>query len=439
MEWWLALLFIFGGLLVLMATKMPIVFCFMTINVIGMYIFLGGQAGLEQLTLSMFDSVTTFLLLPLPLFILMGEVMYYSGVAPLMIDAIDKWLGRLPGRLSLLGVAAGTVFATLTGAEMASAAMLGTMLIPEMEKRGYKKPMTVGPIMASGGLAIMIPPSGLAVLLGAIGEISIGKILIAIIVPGFIMAALYSTYIIGRSWLQPQLAPAYEIRSIPIQEKMFAAARYILPIGLVIFLVLGVILLGIATPTEAAATGAIGAFILAAAYRKLNWQMSKSAMFSALQVAAMILMILTGARAYGQVLAASGASRAILEFLIHLDVSAIFVLILMQAVVLVMGMFMDPVAIMMIALPIFMPVVEALGFDPVWFAVTVLLAIEIGTRSPPFGTILFVMKGVVPPNYNTKDIYLATTPFILLDLLVMALLIAIPQIALWLPGLMVTK
>ena len=202
------------------------------------------SAGPKQLILSMFQSLTTFTLLPLPLFILMGDVMFHSGLAPFMIDAVDKWLGRLPGRLSLLAVGAGVLFATLTGASMASATMLGSTLLPEMEKRGYKKTMALGPILGSGGLAVMIPPSGLAVLMCALGGFSIGKTLIAIIIPGVMMAALYALYIIIRCARDPSLAPAYEVQAIPLSEKIISSAKYILPMGFVIFMVIGVMLLG---------------------------------------------------------------------------------------------------------------------------------------------------------------------------------------------------
>ena len=212
MEWPLVLLLIFGGLIVLMITGMPIAFCFMLINIIGMYAFFGGMLGLEQLVTTIYSSLTTFILLPIPLFILMGEVMFHSGIAPKLIETLDKWMGRIPGRLSLLAVAVGTVLSTLTGTSLASVAMLGSVLVPEMEKHGYRKSMSLGPILGSGGLAMMIPPSALAVLCGAIAELSIGKLLIAIICPGLLIAFIYALYIIIRCVLQPSIAPSYEVK-----------------------------------------------------------------------------------------------------------------------------------------------------------------------------------------------------------------------------------
>ncbi|MFC1938132.1 TRAP transporter large permease subunit [Chloroflexota bacterium] len=436
MEWPLVLLLILGSFVVLMASGLPVAFCFMLVNLVGVFVLMGGGAGLRQLTLSIYDSVTIFTLLPLPLFILMGEVMFHSGIAPLMMDALDKWLGRLPGRLGLLAVGGGTLMATLSGVSMASIAVLGSTLVPEMEKRGYKKPMSLGPILGSGGLALMIPPSGLAVLLGAIGEISVGKILIAIIIPGLLMAVFYATYVIVRCWLQPSIAPAYEVSHASLLEKLVTTVRYILPLGFIIFLVVGVIFVGVATPTEAAATGALGTFILAFFYRRLNWEVVKKSMLGTLHVTGMTFLIITGAQAFSQVLAFSGATRGLVEFAVNLAIVPIVTIIAMQVIVVLLGMFMNAIAIMLITLPIFVPIVVALGFNPVWFAVLILLNIEVGTTSPPFGLNLFVMKGVAPPDTTMGDIYLAALPFIYCDLIVMALIMAFPIIVLWLPALM---
>jgi len=207
MEWWLIYTLIFGTLIVIMFSGLPVAFAFVLTNLIWGLI-LWGPAGLQQIILSMFESITIFTLLPVPLFVLMGEVMFHSGLATNLLDTMDKWMGRLPGRLGLVSVASGTILAALTGASMGSIAMLGSTLVPEMERRGYKKIMSLGPIMGSGGLAVMIPPSSLAVLLGALGEISISRLLIAIIPGGLIMAALYAIYIIGRCCCVPTLRQA---------------------------------------------------------------------------------------------------------------------------------------------------------------------------------------------------------------------------------------
>ena len=418
-----------------MLTGMPVALCFMLINIAGMYVFFGGTLGLEQLITSIYSSLNTFILLPVPLFVLMGEVMFHSGIAPVLIETLDKWIGRIPGRLSLLAVAVGTLFSTLTGTSLASVAMLGSSMVPEMEKHGYKKPMSLGPILGSGGLAMMIPPSALAVLCGAIAEISIGKILIAIIVPGLLMAAVYALYIIVRCMHSPDLAPAYDVDPAPIREKVISTMKYVLPQGLVVFLVVGVIFLGIATPSEAAATGAFGTFLMALIYKRLTWEVLIKAVKGTLSVTGMMFLIIAGAMAFSQILGFSGASAGLSELASGLDLPPIVIVMTMQVIILFLGGFMDVVSIMMIVLPIFVPLVRAFGFNPVWFAVLFLLNIEMAGTSPPFGMSLFVMKGVAPKDTKISDIYLAALPFLGCDLIVMILLFIFPSLALWLPSL----
>ncbi|MEW6667106.1 MAG: TRAP transporter large permease subunit [Thermodesulfobacteriota bacterium] len=435
MDWPLWLVVIFGILLILMLTGMPIALCFFTINVIGMYALFGGVMGLQNLINSLYSSLNSFILLPIPLFILMGEVMFQSEIAPTLIHVIGKWMGRLPGRLALLGVASGTLFSTLTGTSIASVAMLGSTLVPEMEAQGYKKPMSLGPIMGSGGLAMLIPPSALAVLCGAIGEISISRILIGIIVPGLLVAAIMATYIVVRCMAQPELAPAYDVAKVPLSEKIAETVKYVLPQGFVIFAVIGLMFLGVASPSEAAACGAIGTCILAACYKRLNWKVIKKTTLSSLNVTGMILMIIGGAQAFSQILAFTGASAGMAEFASNLPVRPIIIIMAMQVIILFLGCLMDVVSIMMITLPIFIPVVRQLGFSDVWFAVTYLINIEIAGISPPFGLSLFVMKAVSPRGTTMADVYRAAFPFIGCSLLAMTLIMVFPSLALWLPGM----
>ncbi|MFH1113304.1 MAG: TRAP transporter large permease subunit [Pseudomonadota bacterium] len=433
MEWQFWLLIIFGILLLLMLTGMPIALCFFVINIFGMYLFFGGLMGLENLVESVYTSLNSFVLLPIPLFVLMGDIMFQSGIAPTLIKVIGKWMGRLPGRLALLAVAAGTLLSTLTGTSIASVAMLGSTLVPEMEAHGYKKSMSLGPILGSGGLAMLIPPSALAVLCGAIGEISISGILLGIIGPGLLVAVLMASYIITRCTLQPELAPMYDVEKAPLSEKLLETAKYVLPQGFIIFAVIGLMFLGIAGPSEAAACGAVGTCILAACYGRLNWPTMRRATLSSLNVTGMILLIIGGAQAFSQVLAFTGASAGMAEFATKLPVHPIVILIGMQVIILFLGCLMDVVSIMMITLPIFVPVVRELGYSDVWFAVIYLMNIEIAGISPPFGLSLFVMKSVASPDTTMADVYKAAIPFILCSLTAMILIGAFPQIALWLP------
>jgi tripartite ATP-independent transporter DctM subunit len=435
LEWQYVLLLTVGILVILMASGLPIAFCFITVNTLGVYVFWGGQAGIEQLAISIHASLATFVLLPIPLFILMGELIAESGFAADLLNAVDQWLGRLPGRLSFVSVAGGVLIATLTGTNIASVSLLGDVLLPEMRKRGYKNPMSLGPILGSSCLAMIIPPSAPAVFLGAIAEISVGKILIAIIIPGLLMAAIYTVYILTRCTLQPYLAPAYDAPQVPLKHKLLSSARNILPVGVIIFLVIGVMFLGIAGPSQAAATGAFGALVICLARRTLNWQKIVKVVRSTLQITVMMFMIMAGSKAFSQILAYTGASVGLIDFLTSFNISPIITLITMQLVLLILGCLMDGVSIMMITLPIFMPIVRELGLDPVWFAVIFLINLDVGGLTPPFGLSLFTMKGVSPDS-SMQDIIKASVPFLFLDLLAMALIMLFPAIALWLPGVM---
>lgn len=436
MEWWTILLLIFGALIFLMAVGLPVAFCFFLVCIVGAYVLWNGPSGLEQLILSLDDSVSTWAMLPLPLFILMGDVMFHSNVAPLMIDALDKWIGKIPGRLSLLSIGTGALLSCLTGASMASVAMLGSALAPEMEKRRYHKTMNLGPIMGSGGLAIMIPPSGLAVLVATLAKFSVGKFLIAIIVPGALMAVLFAAYIVARCLMQPSLAPAYAVEKFSLAEKLNGTIRYILPIGIVVFLVVGVILLGIATPTEAAATGTVGCVILAAIYRRLRLKVLKKSVLSSLETTGMMFLIIAGSAAFSQILSFSGAIGGLIDFATNLQWSPILLVIATQAIIFILGMFLGPIPIILITVPIFFPMIVALGFDPLWYGVLFLINIEISPISPPFGLSLFVMQGVAPAGTRMTDIWKATMPFIILDIVALALVMAFPDLALWLPKMM---
>lgn len=436
MEWWLVLILIFGGVIALMGTSLPIAFCFLLVDLVGGFVLWRGSPGLVQVIYSLHSTISNFTLVPLPMFILMGEIMFRSAIVPQMIDAIDKWIGKIPGRLSLLTVASGTVFATLTGMSMSSVVMLGSVLVPEMKKRGYKKPMSIGPLLGAGPLAIMIPPSTMAILLGVIAKVSIGKILIAIIVPGLVLASFYTVYILARCRIQPDLAPPYDVPFCTLSEKVILTAKYVFPIAFIVFLVIGLILLGIATPTESAAMGAIGCIVLAAAYRKLTWKVLKTSIVESVYITVIMFMIIAGATAFSQILSFTGASSGMSQFAGGLPVAPVFKIVAMQIVIMVLGCFMDPVAIMMITLPVFMPIVNSLSFDPVWFAVLIMINLETAAITPPFGMALFAMKAVASEDTTMGDIYKASIPFVACDILVMALLIIFPAIGLWLPGLM---
>jgi tripartite ATP-independent transporter DctM subunit len=434
MEWQIAVLIVFGSLVLLMMTGMPIAICFILIDIVGALLVLGYPAGLDYMVQSMWSSLATFTIAPIPLFVLMGELMFHSRLGGDVVKIVDQWLGRLPGRGSLIAIASGVLLAALTGVSIASVSILGSVLLPEMEKRGYHKSMITGPILAAGGLAVMIPPSGLAVLLAAIGEISVGRILLAIIGPGLLLAVLYGAYIILRCAIRPSLAPRYEAPRVSMKEKLVNVATNILPVALIIFSVIGLMVLGVATPEEAAASGAIATLIVAAAQRRLSWLVIKKTLLGSLRVTGMIFFIIAGARGFSQVLAYVGATQAMAQFVLGLPVHPLVVMAIMQVVILVLGCFMDSAAIILLTMPIFVPAIISLGFDPAWFGAVALLNIELGLITPPLGVSLYTMKAVAPDHYSMTDIMASVFPFIILQLVAMTLIIVFPSIALWLPG-----
>ena len=436
MEWWLVLLIVFGSLLILMLTGLPVAFSFMTINLVGVFALWGGISGLHQLILSIFESVTFFALLPVPLFILMGEVLFQSGMGTRMLDALDALLGRLPGRLGLIAVAGGVLIAVLCGNTWASTAMLGAMLVPDMEKRGYKKPMALGPIMGGGALAIIIPPSGMAVVLATLAGISVGGLLIAGLLPGLVMAAFFAIYIVGRCKLQPEMAPSYTVRRLSFSERLVPIVKHVLPLGVIVFSVIGLMLLGFATPSESAAFGALATIALAAFYKSLGWQVIRTAFTSTMRTTSMIFLIFCGSTAFSQILAYSGATRGMVNVAVGLPIPPTALLLCMMLVVVFLGMFMDQLSILMITLPIYMPITEALGWDPLWFGLMMLVNMSIANLSPPFGVELFVMKGVAPPDTTMGDVYQASIPFIIMEFMVILVVMLCPPIATWLPSIM---
>ncbi len=431
-EWWIPLLIIFGGVMVLLAAGIPVAFAFIIVNMAGVQILQGGGSAFNTFTASMYASVTSFTLLPITLFILMGEILWHSNVAFRAIDVLDKLLGRLPGRLSILTVVSGTVFSSLSGSTMANTALLGTMLLPDMERRGYKTPMSIGPIIASGGLAMIVPPSSLAVILAAIGKLSIGRLLVAALIPGMIMAVLYIAYIVIRCRLQPELTPAYEVERVPLGERLKGVVLYLLPLGVIVFLVTGVIVIGVATPTEAAAMGCMGSFVVAAAYGGLSREVVIRAVTGTVRISVMMFAILIGAIGFSQIMAFSGATRGLLQAVGELDVHPLLLILLMQLVVLALGTFMEQVSIMLITLPLYIPIVKLLGYDPIWFGVLMLINLEMALTTPPFGMLLFVMKGVAPVGTKIKAIYLAGLPFLICDLIALVIVLLVPETTSWL-------
>ncbi|PIC64930.1 C4-dicarboxylate ABC transporter permease [Sporosarcina sp. P13] len=435
MEWWGVLALVFGSMFILFMIGLPIAFSFLTINIVGVIILWNGEAGLNQLILNIFSSVSKFSLLPIPMFILMGEIMFRTGLGFKVFDAVGKWFGNLPGRLSIVAVGSGTLFSVLSGSSVASTALLGSLLVPDMQKKGYSPAMTVGPILGSAGLATMIPPTALGILLASLASIPVGHFLFAIVVPGLLLAAIFVLYIIIRCYLQPGLAPAYDVEKVPLSEKLIGTIKYILPLGLIVFLLLGVIIIGIATPTQSAVLGALGTIVLSYFYGGLNWMKFWESLTGTLRSSVMIFMIIIGSTTFGQILSYTGVTQGLVQLVGSLEFQPIIILIIIQIVLLILGCFMEPLSIMMMTLPVLMPIASAMGFDPLWFGAIMLLNMQVATITPPFGMDLFAMKAVIPKDsISMKEIYRAVIPFILLNLAIMALMIIFPSLTLWLPS-----
>ncbi len=439
MEWYTIILLLFGGMVLLLLTGLPIAFAFLVVNMVGAYFFLGGMPGLIGVATGTFTSITTFTLLPVPFFILMGELIFHSGLGLNAVNVLDKWLGKVRGRLSILAIFMGVIIGALSGSTIATCALLGTILLPDMLKRGYSKNMSLGPLMGVGTVDALIPPNALTVVLASLAGIDVGQLLIAGILPGIIMSGLYLVYVLTRCRLKPEEAPLYDVPPVPLREKVQDTIQYLLPLSLIIFMVIGFIFLGIATPTEAAASGTLGSFILAVAYRRLTWELFKKSVYGTVKVTVMIFMIIIVSSTYGEILAFTGAASGMTEFLTHLTIPPLMIVMGMLVLVLLLGCFMETVAIMMITIPIFMPVVNAFGYNPIWFGVLLLIALETGLITPPFGVTLFVMKGVAPPEVTMADIWKAVTPYVLIDILCIALILALPSLATLVPGLMGMK
>ncbi len=435
MEWFEALGLLVGSIMLLMAIGMPVALAFLAANIIGAWVFMGGDRGVVALLNNGWGALTIFALVPIPLFLLMGEVFFQTGLGSRMFSAIDKLLGRLPGRLSYVTVLGGTGFSTLSGSSMGSTALLGSLMVPEMNRRGYKSHMSIGPILGTGGLAIIIPPSALAVLLATLAKIDVGALLIAGVIPGLILASFYVATIYLQTKLDPTAAPAYDVEQMTAAEKLGILMRDVVPmIGLMVVIVI-MMINGIVTPSEAAAFGALGVLVLAAFYRCLTWDAVKKSVRGALRVTLMAYLIVFGSATFSQLLAFSGASKGLINWATGFDLDPTLMLLVMFGVLLLLGMFMEQISIMLLTVPIFFPLAQTLEFDPIWFGLIMLLSLEISFTTPPFGLLLFVMKGVAPPNTTMREIYRAAIPFILCSLLVVALLILFPSLATWLPGL----
>jgi tripartite ATP-independent transporter DctM subunit len=318
---------------------------------------------MQQIADNSTNLITSFTLAPIPMFILMGALFFHTGIAIKVFDALDTLLGKIPGRLCFLTVIGGSLFSTLTGSTMANTAMLGSLLVPEMTRRGYNKKMSMGPILGTGGLAMIIPPSSLAVLLASIAQVDVGRLLIAGLLPGFLLAGLYAGLIALQLWIDPEGAPTYEVEPTSWREKVYQICVNILPMGFVVFMVIGFIVFGWATPSESASFGVVGVIVLAAVRRVFTWRAFSTSLIATIRVAGMVFFILMNSTVFSQLLSLSGASRGLVGWATGFDVPPLVILGAMFAVLILLGMFMDQVSMMLITVPIFYPLAGQLGYD----------------------------------------------------------------------------
>lgn len=436
MDWALALAVMVGLILTLMGVGVPVAFAFFATNIVCLYLFMGGSVGVVQMVTNFGDAVALHALTPMPLFLIMGSLFFRSGLGDGVFKAIDLCIGNLRARLSYLVVLAGAVFASLSGSSLANTGMMGSSMVPEMLRRGYKPHMVYGPVLGAGGLAVIIPPSSLAVLLGSLAQIDVGALLIAGFLPGLLLTLLYITLIAVQAAVDIDAAPQYDAPRATMREKLAAILVNVVPMGVIVFLVVGTIILGVASPTESAALGCLGVMALLPVYRRFSWSVVWKSLDDAMKVTGMTFLIIAASTTFAQILAFSGASGGMIDWFVSFHWSPYAMLAVMLVVILLLGMFMDQLSMMLITLPIFFPIAHSLGFDPVWFGLILLLSYEVGFTTPPFGLLLFVMLGVAPPGTKLGTVARAALPYILCTILLIVLIVAFPWLALWLPRLM---
>jgi tripartite ATP-independent transporter DctM subunit len=432
--WWIALSSGIGLLLALLLLGIPVFVAFLILNVTGILVLMG-PPGFGLFANSIFTTATTTALATVPLFIVMGEILFRSGAMEAVFDSLDRLIGRIRGRQYVLCILLSAVLGALSGAAMAVAGLLGRSLLPEMLKRGYNTRLSAGTILAGACLDPIIPPSVLAILIATLAEISTASLLIAGIIPGLLLMCLFLVYVMYRLWRDPSLAPdvTLDAETKSGTGAMLAILR-ILPCAFVFFMVMGLIMFGVATPTEAAATGVFGALVVAVIYGKISTRMIADAFTTAATVSALLLVIMCCAVMFSQLLTFTGATRAVAELVAHLDLPAAVMLLVMTALPFVLFMFLDQLALMLVLIPIYQPLLKLYAFDPIWFWTLFLIVATVGGLTPPFGYVLFALKSAAP-HLPTTEIFRASWPFVWLIVLGMMILAIFPDLVTVLPNL----
>ncbi|MCC7547819.1 MAG: TRAP transporter large permease subunit [Burkholderiales bacterium] len=425
----------FGSMLLLLALGLPLAF---VTGLIGVTFCLGlyGPMGLTLVASRIYSFMNEYALVSVPMFIMMASLMEKSGVAKDLFDAMRAWAGKLPGGLAIQTMVAATIMGAMTGIIGGEIVLLGMIALPQMLRLGYDRKLAIGTICAGGSLGTMIPPSIVLIIYGLTVNVPIGELFTANIIPGLLLAGVYMVYIFIRCAINPKLGPpAPEVeRAIPLRRELGQLRGLVLPM-LVIMAVLGTIYLGIASVTEAAAMGVVGTLAASAVRGELKWVHVRESSVQTMHTCGMLLWLSFGATAMIGVYNLAGGPAFVKEMMTGLDVPPVVIILIMMGVLLLLGTMMDWVGICLLTMPIFVPIVRELGYSPVWFGVLFCLNMQVSYLSPPFGPAAFYLKGVAPKDISLNEIFSALWPFILLQLVVLALVLFNPQIALWLPGL----
>lgn len=431
----LILLLMFGSLTLFMLTGLPIAFVLGGLSLL-FTVTLWEPGAVIVLVLQIFDTMKSEALLAIPLFILMACILQRSGVIEDLYTAMEMWFGRVRGGLAIGTVIICVVMAAMTGVVGAAVTAMGILALPEMLRRGYRPQLALGTICASGTLGILIPPSVLTIVYAVTAQVSIGKMLIAGLVPGLLLASLYIAYIVLVGWLRPQWVPLDAgVSHTPLKARLLALKALAFP-ALLIVLILGSIFFGVATPTESAAVGVAGAMLPALLKRKLNLGMLRQSGVHTLKATSMILWITLGAKAYVAIFTGLGGADTLLAIIKGLDVDRWVVLAAMMLLLVFLGTVLDEIGIILLTVPVFLPIVRLLGFDEIWFGVLYAITIQMGYISPPFGYTLFYIKGTLPPHIGMGAVYQGILPFLLLQFIGLLICAAFPGVVTFLPELM---
>ncbi|WP_292898682.1 TRAP transporter large permease [Nitratireductor sp.] len=432
----LVLVIMFASLVGLLLTGLPLAFTLGALALV-FTITLWGPAALSVTVLNLFDTMQSESLLAIPLYVMMASVLQRSGVIESLYKAMELWSRRLPGGLAVGTIAICTIIAAMTGIVGAAVAAMGMLALPSMLKRNYQPELAIGTICAGGTLGILIPPSVITIVYAVTAQASIGQMFIAGVVPGLLLASLYIGYIVLRAALNPTIAPRpEENEDITWAMRIAALKSLILPM-LIIVGVLGTIYMGIATPTEAAAVGVALAFVSALIERRFGWELLRGVGMDVVKVTTMILWITIGARAFVAIFTGTGGADFLLGFIQDMEANRWIVLAVMLAILFFLGMFLDEIGIILLCVPVFLPVIDFLDFDRLWFGILFLVSAQMAYISPPFGYTLFYMKGVLPAGIGMGTVYRAIIPFMLLQAFGILICALFPELVLWLPKTMI--